>query len=76
MDISSLLKLKNAWNTFCRSHPRFPDFLRDVKNRGFTVGTEITITVSYPDGERIKAGLKLNESDMELLRNLMDSQQN
>ena len=70
MDISSLLKLKSAWNTFSENHPRFPDFLRDVKKRGISVGTEVTITVSYPDGEKLKAGLKLTESDMELLKSL------
>ncbi len=70
MDISSLLTLKNAWSTFCRNHPRFPDFLRDVKRRGIPAGTEITIAVTYPDGETLKAGLKLTESDLELLRTL------
>ena len=70
MDISSLLKLKSAWSTFTANHPRFPDFLRDVKNRGVSVGTEVTITVSYPDGERLKAGLKLTENDLELLQTL------
>ena len=70
MDISSLLKLKSAWSTFTANHPRFPDFLRDVKNRGVSVGTEVTITVSYPDGEKFKAGLKLTDSDLELLRTL------
>ena len=70
MDISSLLKLKSAWSTFTANHPRFPDFLRDVKSRGLSAGTEITITVSYPDGDKLKAGLKLTDSDLELLRTL------
>ena len=70
MDISSLLKLKSAWSTFTENHPRFPDFLRDVKKRGIPAGTEVTITVSYPDGDKCKAGLKLTENDLELLRTL------
>lgn len=71
MNISSLMKLKSAWNSFARNHPRFPEFLRDVKNRGLSAGTEITISVSYPNGEKLKAGLKLNEKDMELMNSLM-----
>lgn len=70
MDISVLMKLRSAWNSFCRNHPRFPDFLRDVKNRGIPVGTEVTISVTYPGGETLKAGLKLTDSDMELLQTL------
>ena len=70
MDISSLLKLKSAWNTFTENHPRFPDFLRDVKSRGLRTGMELTITVTYPGGENLKAGLKLTDSDLELLRTL------
>lgn len=70
MDISSLLKLKSAWNTFTENHPRFPDFLRDVKSRGLRTGMELTITVTYPGGENLKAGLKLTDSDLELLRSL------
>ena len=70
MDISVLMKLRSAWNSFCRNHPRFPDFLRDVKNRGIPVGTEVTISVTYPGGETLKAGLRLTDSDMELLQTL------
>ena len=70
MDISTLLKLKNAWSSFSADHPRFPDFLRDVKKHGLTAGMEVTLTVSYPDGENLKAGLKLTENDLELLQAL------
>ena len=71
MDINSLLSLRQAWHSFCKNHPKFPDFLRAVKAQGAVPGTEITITVSYPDGETLKAGLKLKESDAELINNLI-----
>ncbi len=71
MDISALMKLKSAWKSFKSEHPRFPDFLRDMKNRGASAGMEITITVSYPEGDKLKAGLKLSEKDMELLQTLI-----
>ena len=51
MDINSLLSLRQAWHSFRQNHPKFPDFLRAVKAKGAVPGAEITITVSYPDGE-------------------------
>lgn len=71
MDINSLLSLRQAWHSFCKNHPKFPNFLRAVKAQGAVSGAEITITVSYPDGETLKAGLKLKESDAELINNLI-----
>ena len=71
MDFNSLLVLKQAWGTVRHNHPKFPDFLRAVKAKGAVPGAEITITVSYPDGEALKAGLKLKESDAELINNLI-----
>ncbi len=70
MDFNSLLVLKQAWDTFRHNHPKFPDFLKAVKKRGITEGTEILICVTYPDGQNLKAGLKLKQSDIELLDSL------
>ena len=46
MDINSLLSLKQAWHSFSQNHPKFPGFLKAVKDRGAVPGAEITITVS------------------------------
>ena len=73
MDIGSLIKFKQMWNTVCRNHPKFPDFLRDVKNKGLAEGTELTFIVSYPDGQTMRAGLRLKASDIELLNGLMSN---
>jgi len=62
-----LLKAKQAWETFCRSHPQFPAFLQDVKNTGLPEGTDVTIAVTYPNGETKKAGIHIKPSDLELL---------
>ena len=67
MDIGALLTLKQSWSKFCSNHPRFPDFLRAVKDRGIMEGTEIKISVTYPDGQTMNAGLKLKRSDLDLL---------
>lgn len=70
MDFNSMLLLKQSWDTFKRNHPKFPDFLKAVKKRGICEGTEVLISVTYPDGQNLKAGLKLKQSDIELLNSL------
>ncbi|MBQ0038562.1 MAG: hypothetical protein KBS74_07835 [Clostridiales bacterium] len=67
-----LLKGKQAWNDFCRNHPQFPAFLKDVKATGVPEGTDITVTLTYPDGQRKKAGLHVKPEDMALLAMLKD----
>lgn len=62
-----LLKGKQAWDTFCKNHPSFPVFLQDVKSTGIPEGTDITISVAYPDGQVKKAGLHVKPADLELL---------
>lgn len=64
MDINTLLTLRQSWNTFKENHPKFPGFLRAVKNRGPVEGAEVFISVTYPDGETLKAGLKLKDTDI------------
>lgn len=67
MNLDLLLKSKKAWNLFRRNHPRFPDFLKRVKDKGISEGTDILITVTFPDQEVMKAGLHVKQSDLELL---------
>ena len=71
MDIGSLMKLKQMWGTFCANHPRFPDFLKAVKDAGVQEGTELTVIVSYPDGKTLKSGIRLKKEDVEILDRLM-----
>lgn len=70
MDIGSLFKLKQAWNVFRTNHPKFPEFLKAIKEKGAVEGTELTIIVTYPDGQTLRSGLKLKQSDVELIDRL------
>lgn len=48
------------------NHPKFPEFLRAVKSRGIHAGMEVSITVTYPDGDELRSGLRIKPSDVEL----------
>ena len=67
MDFSALLKIKQAWSTFTANHPKVPDFLRNVASKGACENMEIAIAVRYPDGTEHKTGIRVKESDLELL---------
>ncbi len=71
MDISTLLQLRGMWKSFCVNHPKFPDFLRAVKSRGAVEGQEIAFSVTYPDGQTLKAGIRLKGSDVELVSSVL-----
>lgn len=70
MDFSALLKLKGAWDTFCQNHPKFPLFLNDVKRRGIPAGSEVCISITYPEGNTVKSTIKVKPEDLALLDTL------
>lgn len=70
MDFNTLLSLRQAWSSFKNNHPKFPGFINAVKARGICEGTELFISLTYPDGQTLKAGLKLKSSDIELYNSL------
>ena len=71
MDIGALIKLKQMWSAFCANHPKFPAFLKAVKDSGVYEGTELTIIVTYPDGKVLKSGIRLKKEDEEMLKQII-----
>ena len=69
-----MMKIKNAWDTFTRNHPKFPMFVDAVQRTGLKEGTIIEINVKTEDGKNLCTNIKLTESDMELLNELMQNQ--
>ena len=67
MDISAMFKAKEGWNKFTQNHPKIPVFLKDLRRKGFEEGQEIAIAVRYPDGTEFKTGIRVQQSDLELL---------
>ena len=66
MDLQTIMKARGAWKTFNSNHPNFKPFLNDVANRGIKEGTQLTITVQYPDGYTMNCGIKAKDSDVDL----------
>lgn len=65
-DFSAFQKGRESWETFKRNHPKFPEFLRYIGNKGVTEGTNIEINVQYPNGQNVKTNVKLKPEDVEI----------
>jgi len=73
MNFEALMKLSSAWNTFRGNHPKFPDFLHAVKNKGLVPGMEVDICITYPnEGGNVKTHLCIRPEDLALLETLND----
>ena len=66
----NIMKIKGMWEKFQASHPKFPMFIRAVASEAIMEGSIIEINVTAPDGRKYSSNIKLNETDMELLKEL------
>lgn len=66
MDFSSIMKIKGAWDTFTRNHPKFMPFMQAVGREAVGEGTIIEVKVISPQGKEYTTNMKLTQSDMEL----------
>ena len=67
LDFGAMLRLRGAWQRFNENHPKAVAFGNEVYAKGFEVGQEIAVAVRYPDGTEFKTGIRVQESDLELL---------
>lgn len=65
-----LMAAKQAKAKFMANHPKVESFINDVNNKGFCEGQEIAVAVRYPDGTEYKTGIRVTESDLQLLNML------
>lgn len=70
--LESILKIKQAWDTFTSVHPKFPMFLNAVKKEGIKVGTVIEVSITSPEGKQMNTNIKVTESDLNLFETLKD----
>lgn len=72
MNPKRLLKMQMAWKQFNETHPKVFPFLKAVEAAGIREGTVIEVTVETPEGEKMTSNIKVQPSDMELLRSMKE----
>ena len=70
MDFGSIMKIKGAWDTFTRNHPKFMPFMQAVGKEAIGEGTIIEVKVIAPDGREYNTNMKLTQSDMDLFASM------
>lgn len=73
-----IFKLLAAKKQFEQTHPKAAAFARSVQAQGIEAGSVVELTITRPDGTQVSANLRVQPSDLELLRELQalrDSQQ-
>jgi len=72
MNPAKLFKLKGAWETFSRNHPKFPQFVSAVQQNAIKEDSMIEINITTLEGKTLSTNLKLTQSDMDLFRELSE----
>lgn len=67
---ASIMKIMNAKNKFAENHPKVIKFFNAVYAKGIEEGTVIEITVKKPGQDAMTANFKVQQSDLELLKEL------
>ena len=70
MDFSAIMQLRQGWQTFMANHPKVPAFMANVRQKGFCENQEIAIAIRYPDGTEFKTGIRVRDTDLQLLEAL------
>lgn len=72
MNPTAMFKLMGAKKNFEKNHPKFAAFAKKMIQQGIEEGTVVEITVTRTDGSSVRANIKVQASDLELLRGLKE----
>lgn len=70
MNLMNLMQFKESWETFKRSHPKFPLFLKAALEKGLKEGSVVEIHITTPEGKTLSSNIKLKASDLEMIERL------
>ena len=62
-----LMSLKGKFDAVRAGHPKFEQFV-DVVSKKIEKDSIVSIKVTLPDGKEIESSIKVNETDMELIK--------
>lgn len=73
-DFTAVMKIKNAWDSFTRNHPKFMPFMQAVASEAMADGTVIEIKVTSPEGKEFNTNMRITQSDLDLLAQMKNIQ--
>lgn len=76
MNPAAIVKIMGAKNKFTANHPKVAAFLKAVFSQQIQEGTIIEMTVTRPGEEPLTANMKVQQSDLELIKELTELAKN
>ena len=67
-----LFKMQMAWKQFHDTHPKVLHFITAVEAAAIRYGTVISNTVETPEGEKFESNIKVQQSDLDLLKGMKE----
>ena len=72
MNPAAMMQIMTALKKFESTHPKFVVFIKIMFGKGITEGTIIELTVINPGQDPVTTNIRVQQSDLELVKQLQD----
>lgn len=72
MNPAAMMQIMTALKKFESTHPKFVVFIKTMFGKGITEGTIIELTVINPGQDPVTTNIRVQQSDLELVKQLQD----
>ena len=72
MNPAAMMQSAAAFKKFEATHPKFVAFVKTMFGRGITEGTIIELTVTNPGQDPVTTNIRVQQSDLELIKQIQD----
>ena len=72
MNPAAMMQIASAFQKFAATHPKFVAFVKTMFGRGITEGTIIELTVTNPGQDPVTTNIRVQQSDLELIKQIQD----
>lgn len=69
---AAMMQIMTALKKFESTHPKFVAFIKTMFGKGITEGTIIELTVINPGQDPVTTNIRVQQSDLELVKQLQD----
>lgn len=72
MNPAAMMQIMTALKKFESTHPKFVAFIKTMFGKGITEGTIIELTVINPGQDPVTTNIRVQQSDLELVKQLQN----
>lgn len=72
MNPAAMMQVMNLFKKFEETHPKFVAFIKTMFGKGIAEGTIIELTVTNPGQDPVTTNIRVQQSDLELLKQITE----